>query len=255
MVRLVATMERWQIGLYLLAIVVGATYGLLAPEAAEPLEYAINPVLGLLLFTTFLGIPFAQIGQAVRDVRFMVTILVLNFVVVPLVVLVLSRFVADNQALLVGVLMVLLTPCIDYVIVFAGLAGGSSDRLLAAAPLLMLAQMLLLPLYLVIFVGPGLINSIDAEPFIEALVGLIIIPLVLASDHAMVGPSLGSRPDSHDRHASSDGAADDGHTGHRDWLANSRCRRRNYLLAGRHPAIRGVSDRDGPIGYRLVTSS
>jgi|SRR5690625_196169 len=181
MVRLVATMERWQIGLYLLAIVVGATYGLLAPEAAEPLEYAINPVLGLLLFTTFLGIPFAQIGQAVRDVRFMVTILVLNFVVVPVVVLVLSRFVADNQALLVGVLMVLLTPCIDYVIVFAGLAGGSSDRLLAAAPLLMLVQMLLLPLYLVIFVGPGLINIIDAEPFIEALVGLIIIPLVLAA--------------------------------------------------------------------------
>lgn len=34
--------------------------------------------------------------------------------------------------------MVLLTPCIDYVIVFSGLAGGSSDRLLAAAPVLML---------------------------------------------------------------------------------------------------------------------
>src|SRR5690625_315405 len=181
MVRLVATMERWQIGLYLLAIVVGATYGLLAPEAAEPLEYAINPVLGLLLFTTFLGIPFAQIGQAVRDVRFMVTILVLNFVVVPVVVLVLSRFVADNQALLVGVLMVLLTPCIDYVIVFAGLAGGSSDRLLAAAPLLMLVQMLLLPLYLLLFVGPELVSGIEPGPFLEALIGLIIIPLALAA--------------------------------------------------------------------------
>jgi ACR3 family arsenite efflux pump ArsB len=38
--------------------------------------------------------------------------------------------------------MVLLTPCIDYVIVFTRLAGGSDRRLLAAAPLLMLAQWL-----------------------------------------------------------------------------------------------------------------
>ena len=179
--RVVEIMERWQIGLYLLAIIAGAAFGLLVPAAAGPLEYAINPVLGLLLFATFLGIPFAKIGQAVRDVRFMVTVLVLNFVIVPVVVFGLSRFVAEDRALLVGVLMVLLTPCIDYVIVFSGLAGGSSDRLLAAAPLLMLMQMLLLPLYLLVFVGPDLVSAIDSGPFIQALVGLILIPLVLAA--------------------------------------------------------------------------
>ena len=43
-----------------------------------------------------------------------------------------GTFVADEPALLFGVLLVLLTPCIDYVIVFSGLAGGASDRLLAA---------------------------------------------------------------------------------------------------------------------------
>ena len=108
---------------------------------------AINPVLGLLLYATFLGIPFASLRRAARDLRFMAAVLVLNFAVVPLVVFGLSRFVAGDQALLVGVLLVLLTPCIDYVIVFTGLAGGASDRLLAAAPVLMLAQMLLLPVY------------------------------------------------------------------------------------------------------------
>lgn len=178
---LVEIMERRQISLYLLAIVAGGTFGSLVPAASEPLERAINPVLGLLLFATFLGIPFSAIGQAVRDVRFMVTVLVLNFVVVPVVVFALSRFVADNQALLVGVLLVLLTPCIDYVIVFSGLAGGSSDRLLAAAPLLMLAQMLLLPAYLLIFIGPDLVSAIEPRPFIEALIVLIIIPLVAAA--------------------------------------------------------------------------
>ncbi|NMR31935.1 MULTISPECIES: arsenic resistance protein [Crystallibacter] len=174
-------MERHQIALYLLAIIVGAVFGWLVPAASGPLEQAINPVLGLLLFATFLGIPFASTSQAVRDVRFMATVLVLNFVVVPAVVFGLSRFIAHDQALLIGVMMVLLTPCIDYVIVFSGLAGGANERLLAAAPLLMLTQMLLLPLYLLLFIGPGLVSAIEPGPFIEALVLLIIIPLVLAA--------------------------------------------------------------------------
>jgi ACR3 family arsenite transporter len=174
-------MERHQIGLYLAAIIVGGGAGLMAPDSAGALEHAINPVLGLLLFATFLGIPFASIGTATRDLRFMSTVLILNFAVVPVVVLALTRFIADERALLVGVLLVLLTPCIDYVIVFTGLAGGASDRLLAAAPVLLLMQMLLLPLYLMVFVGPGIASLIDPAPFVQALVGLILVPLALAA--------------------------------------------------------------------------
>lgn len=174
---LVAWMERHQIALYLAAIIVGIAAGFLAPGSALVLEHSINPVLGLLLYATFLGIPFASVEKAARDLRFLATVLVLNFAVVPVVVFGLTRFVADEQALLVGVLLVLLTPCIDYVIVFTGLAGGASDRLLAAAPVLMLVQMLLLPVYLLVFVGPDLVAAIDLAPFVEALVILIIIPL------------------------------------------------------------------------------
>ncbi len=39
----------------------------------------------------------------------------------------LSRFVAHDDALLVGVLLVLLTPCVGYVIVFTALAGGAAS--------------------------------------------------------------------------------------------------------------------------------
>ncbi|MFB9817283.1 arsenic resistance protein [Paeniglutamicibacter sulfureus] len=174
-------MEHHQIGLYLVAILIGGAVGFLAPGSAGALEHSINPVLGLLLFATFLGIPFAAIGKAARDWRFMGTVLVLNFVIVPLVVFGLTRFIAGDQALLLGVLLVLLTPCIDYVIVFTGLAGGASDRLLAAAPVLMLLQMLLLPLYLLLFVGPDVVSVIDPAPFVEALVVLILIPLAAAA--------------------------------------------------------------------------
>jgi ACR3 family arsenite efflux pump ArsB len=178
---LVAWMERHQISLYLVAILVGGTVGFLAPGSAGALEHSINPVLGLLLYATFLVIPFASIGKAARDVRFLATVLVLNFAIVPVVVFGLTRFVAGDQALLVGVLLVLLTPCIDYVIVFSGLAGGASDRLLAAAPVLMLAQMLLLPVYLLVFVGPEVVSAIDPGPFVDALIVLIIIPLAAAA--------------------------------------------------------------------------
>ena len=176
-----AWMERHQIGLYLAAIALGGGAGFLAPGSAGALEESIYPVLGLLLYATFLGIPFASIGKAARDLRFLATVLVLNFVLVPAVVFGLTRFIAGDQALLVGVLLVLLTPCIDYVIVFTGLAGGASDRLLAAAPVLMLAQMLLLPVYLVVLVGPELVSAIDPAPFVEALVILIIVPLAAAA--------------------------------------------------------------------------
>ncbi|QHC72649.1 bile acid:sodium symporter [Rathayibacter sp. VKM Ac-2805] len=176
---LVAWLEHRQIPLYLAAIAAGAALGLLLP-AAHHLEVAIEPVLALLLFATFLGVPFAAIGRSLRDGRFLAAVGVLNFVVVPLVAYGLSRLVADTPVLLFGVLLVLLTPCIDYVIVFAGLAGGASDRLLAAAPLLMLAQILLLPVYLLLFIGPAGVAVVDAGPFARAFLLLIVVPLSAA---------------------------------------------------------------------------
>ncbi len=72
--------ERHQVVLYLAAIAVGAVVGLLVPAVADPLESAINPVLGLLLYATFLGVPFTAIGRAFTDWRFLGVVLVLNFV-------------------------------------------------------------------------------------------------------------------------------------------------------------------------------
>ncbi|MGV0108952.1 arsenic resistance protein [Arthrobacter sp. CP30] len=176
----IASMERHQIALYLLAIATGGALGLLLP-GAHYLEVGIEPVLALLLFATFLSVPFTALRASLRDVRFLSAVGVVNFLLVPMVAYGLSRFVADQPALLFGVLLVLLTPCIDYVIVFAGLAGGASDRLLAAAPLLMLAQILLLPVYLLIFLGPEGVAVVDVAPFARAFLLLIVLPLSAAA--------------------------------------------------------------------------
>lgn len=120
--------ERWQIPLYLAALVLGALIGLAAPATAPAFEVAINPVLMALLYATFLSVPLTKVGQALRDGRFLAGLTVLNFLIVPVVVYLLSRFVADDQALLLGVL---LAPCIDYVIAFSGLADPARLRLLS----------------------------------------------------------------------------------------------------------------------------
>ncbi|MCT1999413.1 arsenic resistance protein [Brachybacterium muris] len=179
--RLVSWWDAHQIALYLVAIAVGAAIGLAAPGIAPLLEHSIEPVLMLLLFATFLAVPLIEVGQAFRDRRFLGAVLVANFAIVPLLAWALSRFVADDQGLLLGVLLVLLTPCIDYVIVFTGLAGGARAKLLAAAPLLMLLQLLLLPLYLFVFAGREVVGVIDVAPFAKAFLLLIVVPLAAAA--------------------------------------------------------------------------
>lgn len=181
MQRIVEWWDRHQVALYLAAIALGGVFGVAVPGIAPPLEALTTPVLAVLLFATFLGIPLARLGRAFTGIRFVVTIVVVNFVAVPLVAFVLSRFVVDDRGLLLGVLLVLLTPCVDYVIVFTGLAGGSKARLLAATPLLMLLQIVLLPGYLWLFAGADAASAVELGPFLFAFLVMIVVPLAAAA--------------------------------------------------------------------------
>ncbi|MGP5690720.1 arsenic resistance protein [Glutamicibacter ardleyensis] len=173
-------MQRHQIVLYLIAIVFGAVLGLQVSSVRPSLEASINPFLGLLLYATFLSLPLTKLLVSFRDLRFMAVLGLVNFVLVPAIVFILTRFIADDQALLYGVLLVLLAPCIDYVIVFAGIAGGDSTRLLAATPLLLLLQVLLVPAYMFLIAGSDTLTLIDPKPFLRALLGLIVVPFIAA---------------------------------------------------------------------------
>ncbi|WP_107049386.1 bile acid:sodium symporter [Streptomyces sp. NRRL F-5727] len=173
-------MEERQVGVYLAALAVGALLGRVAPGVGSGLEHVLDPVLGALLFVTFLQVPAADLVRSLRDGRFLGAALTVNFVVVPLVVAAMFAFLPADQAVRLGVLLVLLCPCVDYVIVFSGLAGGSGRRLLAATPLLLVAQMLLLPGFLYVFLGAGLAEVVEPDPFLEAFLVLVVVPLGLA---------------------------------------------------------------------------
>lgn len=173
-------LEHHQIAVYLAAVALGVLIGVVAPGAEHTFEALIYPVLGALLYVTFLQVPFTALRAAFSDRRFLLAAMGLNFLVVPVVAFALSRFAPGGRAIELGVLMVLLTPCIDYVIVYTRLAGGSHRRLLAAAPLLMLTQMVLLPVFLWLFMGSELADTVEPGPFVEAFLVLIALPLALA---------------------------------------------------------------------------
>ena len=173
-------LERHQVPIYVSGLLAGVLIGLTVPDAESFFEPLIYPVLGALLYVTFLQVPFVELRKALTDRRFAAALGAVNFVAVPVVVWGLTRLLPDNEAVLLGVLLVLLTPCIDYVIAFSALAGARSQRLLAAAPGLMLAQMVLLPFLLLLFMGSELADIVTVEPFLEAFGLLIVLPLLLA---------------------------------------------------------------------------
>ncbi|MGZ2442194.1 arsenic resistance protein [Sinorhizobium medicae] len=173
------SLEQHQVVIYFAAVIVAALAAILAP-ALGMLETAINPVLAVMLFATFLQVPLAELGRAFRQLRFMGALLIANFVVVPLIVLLLIQFLPPDPLIRLGVLIVLLAPCIDYVVTFSHLGRADARGLLAATPLLLGVQMLLLPIYLGAMLGPDSRDLIQIEPFVHAFVWLIAVPLFLA---------------------------------------------------------------------------
>ena len=173
-------LEARQVWIYFAAVIVATAIGFVIPGTAV-LESAINPALALMLFVTFLQVPVAALGRALQELRFMGALLAVNFIAVPLLVLGLVQFLPADPLIRLGVLMVLLCPCIDYVVTFAHLGRADARLLLASTPVLLIAQMALLPIYLRLFLGAEAAAYVQPGPFIHAFVWLIAIPFVLAA--------------------------------------------------------------------------
>lgn len=174
------TLEHNQIPVYFVAVILAVAFGLLAPSWGHRLGALVTPAIAVLMYAMFLQIPFLDLRQGLGNRRFLAALLLANFILVPLLVWALTRGLVERPALLVGALLVLLTPCIDYVVVFTHIGKGDSRLMLAATPVLLLLQLLLLPLYLGFMLGAQSEVVVAAGPFIEAFLWLIVLPMVLA---------------------------------------------------------------------------
>lgn len=172
-------LENTQVRIYFAAVIVAAIIAVLIPGMTA-LEAAVNPALALMLFVTFLQVPLADLGRAFAQVRFLTALLVTNFLVIPALVFALIQFLPLDPMIRLGVLLVLLAPCIDYVVTFSHLGKADARLLLAATPALLVLQMILLPVFMRLLLGPEAAALIHLGPFIHAFVWLIAVPLILA---------------------------------------------------------------------------
>lgn len=134
-----------------------------------------------MLFVTFLQVPLQELGKAFARVPFLVSLLTTNFVAIPVLAAFLLPLLPGDPMVRLGVLMVLLTPCIDYVVTFAHLGRADARLLLASTPILLIVQMLLLPVYLGLLLGNEARELVHIEPFLHAFVWLIVVPLLAAA--------------------------------------------------------------------------
>lgn len=162
-----------------LAVIVGISIGQVELIRANA-ESFIVPLLVAMLYITFLQIPMEDIKTAFKNIKFTYTSVIINFVWTPIFAWLLAMlFLGDNPALYIGFIMLMVTPCTDWYIIFTGIAKGNVALSTAILPLNLILQIILLPLYLLIFGGKA--GVIELSFLVESILIALFIPLVLAT--------------------------------------------------------------------------
>lgn len=150
------------------------------PEIANFAPIVIVPLLALMLYLTFLPIPLKNFGRALQNFKVALTSLAINFLWTPLFSWGLGAIFLQNEPdLWVGLIMLMVTPCTDWYLVFTGIAGGDIVLATALLPLNLILQVFLLPIYLLIFAGT--LVEINTAQLFETVIWILFIPLVLAT--------------------------------------------------------------------------
>jgi ACR3 family arsenite efflux pump ArsB len=170
---------RWQVPAVLAAVVLGLVVGL-TTGAGEWAEALVLPALVVLLVLTFAGIhPDAVRGSIRPHPRTAVASLVLNFGVAPLLAGALGLLLLSDQPdLRVGLVMLLVTPCTDWYLVFTATARGNVALGAALLPVNLLLQLVLLPLFVVVLAGSAV--SVPLGGLLGGVAIVLGIPLGLA---------------------------------------------------------------------------
>lgn len=146
---------------------------------ADNTTYLINIFLCLMLYGLFLEVPLNELKDSFKNVKFTSTSLIINFLWTPLFgYFVGSLFLRGNVDVLIGFFMLILTPCTDWYLVFTKMAKGDLTLSLSILPINLILQIILLPIYLVLFFSTA--NSMDYSQLAYSLVIVIVIPFVAA---------------------------------------------------------------------------
>ncbi|MDU1854393.1 arsenic resistance protein [Clostridium baratii] len=142
-------------------------------------EYLIMPSLTIMLFLVFIQIPLSEIRNSFKNIKFTSTSLIINFVWTPIIVFILGRlFLNNHPELLIGFIMLMVTPCTDWYLIFTGISKGNIALGSSILPLNIILQLLLLPVYILLIGGTSV--SIDIVSLGKGVIFSLMTPLLLS---------------------------------------------------------------------------
>jgi ACR3 family arsenite efflux pump ArsB len=143
-------------------------------------QYAGNFIeifLMCMLFFVFLNVEIKEISKSFSNLRFSVSSLIINFIFTPLFTFALSKlFLAGQIDLQIGFIMLMVTPCTDWYLIITGVANGNVSLGASILPLNLILQIVLLPVYLLLFMGTEV--SFGLGTIIHSIVLVLAIPLM-----------------------------------------------------------------------------
>lgn len=146
---------------------------------AQNTGYMITIFLCLMLYGVFLEVPINELKNSFKNTKFTLTSLIINFIWTPLFGYFLgSIFFKGNVDLFIGFFMLILTPCTDWYLIFTKMAKGDVNLSLSILPMNLILQIILLPVYLILFFSSK--NSINYAELAYSIVIVIVIPFALS---------------------------------------------------------------------------
>lgn len=160
------------------AVIIGLAFSNIS-LIAQNTDQLINIFLCLMLFGLFIEVDLNELKNSFKNVKFTTASLIINFIWTPLFGYFLgSLFLKGNVDVLVGFFMLILTPCTDWYLVFTKMAKGDLTLSLSLLPINLILQIILLPVYLVIFFSSS--NAMDYTQLGYSILIVIVIPFIAA---------------------------------------------------------------------------
>ena len=149
------------------------------PILASNTGNLINLFLCLMLYGLFLEVPLKNLKKSFKNTGFTSASLIINFIWTPLFGYFIGNiFLRGNVDILIGFFMLILTPCTDWYLVFTKIAKGDLNLSLSLLPINLVLQIVLLPIYLLLFFSSY--NSLNYADLLYSIIIVIVIPFILA---------------------------------------------------------------------------
>ncbi len=169
---------RFQPAVIIASALIGIGLGSVIDLGDDPALLIEIPLMGL-LFILFLGVDLRAVGRSLTNVRFTASALCLNFVLTPILAYALGLLFFDGEVdIRMGLIMLLVTPCTDWYLVFTGMSKGNVELGLSILPLNLVLQIVLMPVYLMLFMGSDV--SLDAVSLLTSMALVLVIPFLAA---------------------------------------------------------------------------